>query len=287
MSLIVRQLTVVGVGLIGGSFALALRAAGVVERIVGLDSDRSNCELALSLGIVDEICDDPRSAVAGADVVFISVPVCSIASVLRSIAADLPPGCIVTDGGSVKAAIVSECDALIPPGCSFVGGHPIAGTEKSGSAAAFSGLFRAKRSVLTPGATSSDIALDTVTRLWAAAGAEVCRMEAQHHDRIFAEISHLPHAIAYTLVHAVGTADVEGENVLSYTAGGFRDFTRIASSDPAMWRDISLMNKQALLASIDGFSASLAELRRRIAGDDRDGLTEFFTTAKKFRDGIV
>ena len=287
MSLIIKRLAVIGVGLIGGSFALALRQAGAVERIVGIDSDRSNLELALSLGLIDEIADNACAGVSDADVVFISVPVRSIASVLRSIAHALPPGCVVTDGGSVKAAIVKECDALIPPGCNFVGGHPIAGTENSGAAAAFPGLFKGKRCVLTPGVTSEAKALDTVDRLWTAAGADVCRMEAGHHDRIFAEISHLPHAVAYTLVHAVGTADVEGENVLSYTAGGFRDFTRIASSDPVMWRDISLMNKNALLASIDGFSASLSELRRRIDNDDCDGLTEFFTTAKKFRDGIL
>ncbi|HCE67660.1 MAG: prephenate dehydrogenase [Geobacteraceae bacterium GWC2_55_20] len=287
MPFIIKKLAVIGTGLIGGSFALALREAGAVDRIVGIDSDRSNLERALSLGLVDEIAEDACSGVSGAEVVFISVPVCSISSVLGSIAASLPQGCIVTDGGSVKAAIVRECDALIPAGCSFVGGHPIAGTENSGATAAFAALYRGKRCVLTPGATSSAQALDTVARLWKAAGAEVCNMEPGHHDRIFAEISHLPHAIAYTLVHAVGTADVEGENVLSYTAGGFRDFTRIASSDPVMWRDISLMNRDALLASIDGFTASLAELRRRIDRGDSDGLSEFFTTAKKFRDGIL
>ena len=287
MSLIIKRLAVIGAGLIGGSFALALREAGAVEKIVGIDSDRSNLDLALSLGLVDEICEDACRGVSDADVVFISVPVCSISSVLRSIAPALPSDCIVTDGGSVKAAIVSECDALIPAGCSFVGGHPIAGTEHSGASAAFAGLYRGKRCVLTPGTTSDARAFDTVASLWAAAGAVVCKMEAGHHDRIFAEISHLPHAIAYTLVHAVGTADVEGENVLSYTAGGFRDFTRIASSDPAMWRDISLMNRDALLASIDGFTASLAELRKRIDSGDSAGLTEFFTTAKKFRDGIL
>lgn len=287
MSLIIKRLAVIGAGLIGGSFALALREAGVVEKIIGIDSDPSNLELALSLGLVDEICEDARQGVSCADVVFISVPVCSISSVLRLIAPALPSGCIITDGGSVKAAIVRECDALVPAGCSFVGGHPIAGTEHSGASAAFAGLYRGKRCVLTPGATSDAKALETVAGLWSAAGAEVCKMEAGHHDRIFAEISHLPHAIAYTLVHAVGTADVEGENVLSYTAGGFRDFTRIASSDPAMWRDISLMNRDALLASIDGFSASLAELRRRIDSGDSAGLTDFFTKAKKFRDGIL
>ena len=285
--MIIKRLAVIGVGLIGGSFALALRRAGVVGRIIGVDTDIDNLVHARSLGIIDEIADNAVSAVSGADVVFISVPVCAIASVVRDISPALPAGCIVTDGGSVKAAIVSQCDSLMPPGCRFVGGHPIAGTEHSGAAAAFPGLFTGKRCVLTPGLTADPAAIETVSRLWTAAGADVSSMEAGHHDRIFAEISHLPHAIAYTLVHAVGTADVEGENVLSYTAGGFRDFTRIASSDPVMWRDIALMNRVALLASIDGFSASLAELRRRIDNSDQAGLTEFFTTAKRFRDEII
>lgn len=285
--MIIKQLTVIGVGLIGGSFAMALRRAGVVGRIVGVDTDADNLAKALSLGIVDEIATDTLSGVSGADVVFVSVPVCAIAAVVRNISASLPPGCIVTDGGSVKTAVVSQCDALMPAGCRFVGGHPIAGTEHSGAGAAFPELFTGKRCVLTPGLSADLDAIATVSRLWTAAGAAVCSMDPGHHDRIFAEISHLPHAVAYALVHAVGTADVEGENVLSYSAGGFRDFTRIASSDPAMWRDISLMNREAMLASIDGFSASLAELRRRIDCSDQAGLAEFFTTAKQFRDGIV
>jgi len=285
--MIIKRLAVTGVGLIGGSFALALREAGAVESIVGIDSDRANLERALSLGIVDEIASEARGAVLDADVVFISVPACSISSVVREIAASLPPGCVVTDGGSVKASIVRECEALIPPGRSFIGGHPIAGTEHSGAAAAFSGLFKGRRCVLTPGPDSDPAALLTVSKLWTAAGAEVCCMDAEHHDRIFAEISHLPHVVAYALVHAVGTADVEGENVLSYSAGGFKDFTRIASSDPVMWRDIALMNRDALLASIDGFSDSLADLRKRIENSDQVGLREFFTTAKLFRDRIV
>lgn len=273
--------------MIGGSFALALREAGAVGHVVGADSDQANLEQALALGVIDEAAPDAGSAVAAADVVFISVPVCSIAAVVRAIAPRLPDGCIVTDGGSVKAAIVKECQALLRPGCSFIGGHPIAGTEHSGAAAAFAGLYKGRRCVLTPAQNSDPAALQTISGLWTAAGAEVCCMEAEHHDRIFAEISHLPHAVAYALVHAVGTADVEGENVLSYSAGGFKDFTRIASSNPAMWRDIALMNREALLASIDGFSDSLAELRKRIDGRDQAGLTEFFTTAKLFRDGMV
>ncbi|MFA7405210.1 MAG: prephenate dehydrogenase/arogenate dehydrogenase family protein [Pelobacteraceae bacterium] len=287
MTTIIDRLAIIGVGLIGGSLARALRDAGAVRSVVGIGRSRANLEDALSLGICDEITQDALEGVKGADMVFISVPVCSIPAVVAEIAPALAPGCIVTDGGSVKTAIVRECEALMPFGCHFVGGHPIAGTEHSGASASFATLYRGKRCILTPTGQTDKAALATVDRIWRLTGAEVCAMEPGHHDRIFAEISHLPHAVAYALVHAVGTADVEGENVLSYTAGGFRDFTRIASSDPVMWRDISLMNRDALLKSIDGFSASLAELRRRIDSGDQAGLTEFFTTAKQFRDGIV
>jgi prephenate dehydrogenase len=284
---IIDRLAVIGTGLIGGSLARALRAAGAVTTIVGSDADPHNLDQALRLGVVDEIAPNAAEAVCGAQVVFISVPVCAIPGVVSEIAPFLAPGSVVTDGGSVKAAIVKECESLMAPGCSFLGGHPIAGTEHSGAAAAFAALYQGKRCILTPTDNTDAEAFDIVSRLWQAAGAHVCCMEPGHHDRIFAEISHLPHVVAYALVHAVGTADVEGENVLSYTAGGFRDFTRIASSDPVMWRDISLMNREALLSSIDGFSRSLAELRRRIDGRDPQGLAEFFTIAKQFRDGIV
>ena len=287
MTRIIDRLAIIGVGLIGGSLARALRESGAVGSVVGIGRSRANLEDALSLGICDEVTQDALEGVRGADMVFISVPVCAIPGVVAEIAPALAPGCIVTDGGSVKTAIVRECEALMPSGCHFVGGHPIAGTEHSGAASSFATLYRGKRCILTPTERTDPAALETVQRIWRLTGAEVCSMEPGHHDRIFAEISHLPHVVAYALVHAVGTADVEGENVLSYTAGGFRDFTRIASSDPVMWRDIALMNRGALLASIDGFSASLAELRRRIEGGDQAGLTEFFTTAKQFRDGIV
>jgi prephenate dehydrogenase len=287
MSMIIERLAVIGVGLIGGSFARALREAGAVGTIIGIDTDRENLNQALSRGIVDEVARDVASGVRDVQAVFISVPVCSIPAVVREIAPFLPGGCIVSDGGSVKSAIVRECEALMPPGCSFVGGHPIAGTEHSGVAAAFATLFSGKRCILTPTPATDAGAYDTMAQLWRSAGANVCSMEPEHHDRIFAEISHLPHVVAYALVHAVGMADVEGENVLSYTAGGFRDFTRIASSDPIMWRDIALMNRAALLASIDGFSSSLAELRHRIDRSDPAALAEFFTIAKQFRDGIL
>jgi len=287
MSFYIERLAVVGVGLIGGSFARALREAGVVGSIVGIGRSMANLEQALALGIIDEVSQNPAEGVAGADMVFVSVPVCSVIPTIRQMAGSLGRGCVVTDGGSVKAEIVSQCEALMPEGCHFVGGHPIAGTEHSGAAASFATLYQGRRCIITPTVRTDQDALDKVTQAWCLTGAEVCLMEAGRHDRIFAEISHLPHAVAYALVHAVGSADVEGENVLSYTAGGFRDFTRIASSDPVMWRDIALMNRKPLLASIDGFSASLAELRRRIEAGDSAGLADFFTTAKNFRDGIL
>ncbi len=287
MNVKIERLAIIGVGLIGGSLVRALREAGALKSVVGIGRSLPNLEEALSLGICDEITQDLVEGVRGADVVFISVPVCAIPGVVAGIAPALAPGCIVTDGGSVKSAIVSECEALMPPGCFFVGGHPIAGTEHTGAAASFATLYRGRRCILTPTERTDVAALERVSRMWRLAGADVCLMEPGHHDRIFAEISHLPHMAAYALVHAVGTADVEGENVLSYTAGGFRDFTRIASSDPAMWRDIALMNRNSLLQSIDGFSTSMAELRRRIAAGDGEGLSEFFTTAKLFRDGII
>ncbi|MBT1071003.1 prephenate dehydrogenase [Pelotalea chapellei] len=286
MSFIVERLTIIGVGLIGGSFARALRQAGVVKTIIGVDRDISNLKQAQSLGIVDEISENPCEGVRDADVVFISVPVCSIPAVVQQIAASLGPGCIVTDGGSVKAGIVSCCERLIPEGRHFVGGHPIAGTEYSGAAASFATLYKNKRCILTPTTDTDPTALALISHLWQSTGADVCSMDAQRHDRIFAEISHLPHMVAYSLVHAVGTADAEGEDILSYSAGGFRDFTRIASSDPAMWRDIAIMNHTALLASIDGFSSSLAVLRASIEQGDGEGLVDFFTKAKCFRDGI-
>ena len=287
MSVTIKRLAIIGVGLIGGSLARALREAGAAKSVVGIGRSRNNLEEALSLGICDEITQDMAEGVRGADVVFISVPVCAIPGVVAEIASALAPGCIVTDGGSVKTGIVGECEALMPSGCFFVGGHPIAGTEHTGAAASFATLYQGRRCILTPTERTEAAVLEMVAHMWRLAGADVCFMEPGHHDRIFAEISHLPHMAAYALVHAVGTADVEGENVLSYTAGGFRDFTRIASSDPAMWRDIALMNRNALLQSIDGFSASMAELRRRIEAGDGAGLSTFFTTAKQFRDGIV
>lgn len=241
---LVRRLAVIGVGLIGGSLARALRAAGAVGEVVGIDLDRANLRQAAELGVVDRAAATAAEGVAGADMVFLAVPVRAMAGVVREIGPHLTAGCIVTDGGSVKAEVVAACDPLMPAGTCFVGGHPIAGTEHSGVGASFATLYQGKRCILTPAATTDRDALATVARMWEAAGSEVVLMAPEMHDRLVAAISHLPHMVAYALVNAVEGYDRFEESILRYSAGGFRDFTRIASSDPAMWRDIALMNRE-------------------------------------------
>src|SRR5512133_2673894 len=240
---LINRLAVIGVGLIGGSLARALREEGEVGEVVGIGRGAANLRRAVELGVIDRYEHDLAAGVADADMVFIATPVCTIAKIVGEIAAGLAPGCIVTDGGSVKEEIVRSCEPLMPGGCHFVGGHPIAGTENSGVEASFSTLYKGKRCILTPTANSDQRALNKVIRMWELAGSEVVLMTPSKHDKVVAAISHLPHMVAYSLVNAVGEYDRCDESILKYSAGGFRDFTRIASSDPAMWRDIALTNK--------------------------------------------
>jgi prephenate dehydrogenase len=202
------------------------------------------------------------------------------------IAPSLAPGCIVTDGGSVKGEIVAACEPLMPSGTFFVGGHPIAGTEKSGVDASFPTLYEGKRCIITPTLNTDQTALDTVVKMWECAGSEVVIMDVAKHDRVLAAISHLPHMVAYALVNAVGDYDRFDESILKYTAGGFKDFTRIASSDPAMWRDIAMMNRESVLELMDFFAGYLAELRRLVEKGDALGMEEFFARSKEKRDAI-
>lgn len=283
----INTLAVIGVGLIGGSFCCALKAAGMVKRVIGFDHDRSNLDKALSLKLIDEAADGYAEAVSNADLVFLAVPVRSITSVVKICAPYLPGGAILTDGGSVKNELVAACETLIPDDCFFVGGHPIAGTEKSGAGAAFPELFQGRRCILTPTSHTDKQALRRVQSLWEAIGCTVECMDPLTHDRVFAAVSHLPHMVAYALVHAVaGSADDE-ENILAFSAGGFRDFTRIASSDPAMWRDIALMNRVALLALLDRYQQEFVVLKEKIAAADDRWLEHYFTTSKRLRDAIT
>lgn len=281
-----NRMAVVGVGLIGGSLARILREKGEVGEIVGIGRTEKNLLRAVELGVIDRYSQDPCEGVRGADLVFLATPVRSIAAVLKRIAPSLSPGCIVTDGGSVKESVVAECEPLMPPGTHFVGGHPIAGTEKSGVDASFSTLFQGKRCIVTPTPRTDGRALETVIRMWQSAGSEVIRMEPEKHDRIVAAISHLPHMVAYSLVNAVDGYDRLDESILSYSAGGFRDFTRIASSDPAMWRDIALTNRSALLEMMDFFSGYFGRLRLLVESGDGPGLETFFAESKRSRDAI-
>lgn len=283
----IPKLAVVGVGLIGGSLALALKAAKAVGEVIGIGRGLANLEKALDLGVVDRIEQDPRAGVADADLVFLATPVRSLESVAAVIAPCMKPGAVLTDGGSVKAEVARAIEPLMPAGVHFVPGHPIAGTEKSGAEAAFATLYQGKRCILTPTEATNSAALDLVKRVWEKAGSEVVLMDVEKHDRILAAISHLPHMVAYSLVNSVGSYDRYPENILDYSAGGFRDFTRIASSDPTMWRDIAMTNREALVEMMENFEACFAELKKDVRDGDGEKLFEFFMRSKKSRDAIL
>ena len=284
---VITTLAVIGVGLIGGSFCRALKTAGVVQRVIGYDQNPVNLADALRLGVIDEAAPDCTTAVSCADVLFLAVPVRAMTAVVAACAPHLPFGCVVTDGGSVKDELVSSCEQLMPEGCHFVGGHPIAGTENSGAGASFAELFQGRRCILTPTVRTNQPALELVRYLWEKAGSKVECMEPLTHDRVFAAVSHLPHLVAYALVHAVAGSAEEEENILAFSAGGFRDFTRIASSDPSMWRDIALMNRLPLLTLLDRYQQEFSALREKVASGDGIWLEDYFTTSKRLRDEII
>ena len=277
---------IVGVGLIGGSLALALKEAGVAGHILGFDLDRQNLDHALQLGVIDHACSRAEE-LGTADLIFLATPVLAMPAALSAIAPHLKPGAILTDGGSVKGAVITALEPLLPSTLRYVPGHPISGTERSGAQAAFATLYRGKRCILTPTAHTDPQALALVTALWQAVGCEVILMAAEKHDRILAAISHLPHMVAYALVNAVGAYDRYEENILLYSAGGFRDFTRIASSDPTMWRDIALTNRDALLEMIERFEADLTILKESIRAGDAPALHSYFLRSKLNRDAIL
>ncbi|WP_440995929.1 prephenate dehydrogenase [Arhodomonas sp. SL1] len=280
----IRQLTVIGMGLIGSSLAQALRAAGAVERVVAVGRGEATPRQAVALGVADEGSTDAAAAVAAADMVVIGVPLGAVRGVLDSIAEALPQDAVITDVGSVKGSVVADARAVfgeLPP--RFVPGHPVAGTERSGVGAGFAELFRGRRVILTPAAETDPDALERVRAMWAATGAETIEMDVAHHDRMLAATSHLPHLLAYGLVDTLGRWDASHE-VFQYAAGGFRDFTRIASSDPVMWRDICLANREALLETLAHYREDLEALTRRVREGDGEGLAEVFARAKATRD---
>jgi len=283
----INRLAVVGVGLIGGSLSLALKAAGAVGEVVGIGRGQANLDKAMELKVVDRVTRDLGAGVAGADVVFLATPVLSLGAVAREMMPHLKAGAIITDGGSVKQAVIDEIEPHLRDDVHFVPGHPIAGTEHSGAEAAFASLYQGRRSILTPTPRTDSKALQTIQAMWQAVGCEVVAMEVEKHDRVLAAISHLPHMVAYALVNAVGAYDRYEENILEYSAGGFRDFTRIASSDPTMWRDIALTNREALVEMMGQFETFFRELKDDVARGDNDRLFEFFRRSKESRDAIL
>lgn len=280
----IKQLAVIGVGLIGGSLALALKKAGQVAHVIGYARSADAREEALQLGIIDEAATSIADAVKHADMVFVAVPMGAMQSVFAEIAAHLKPGAIITDGGSAKQQVIQAAAVTLGEHLgNFVAGHPIAGTEKSGPSAAFAELYEAHRVVLTPTPQTATEAVQTVQEMWQHAGAEVFIMDVQQHDIVLAATSHLPHVLAFNLVGMLAQRD-DCEEVLRYAAGGFRDFSRIASSDAVMWRDICFGNRQAILELLRQYRSDLDKIEAAILNDDGDYLIEFFSRAKRARD---
>lgn len=281
---IISRLAVVGLGLIGGSFAKGLRDSGLCEQVVGCDPDPLTRQLALPLGVVDQITDSLEQAVRGADVVLLAVPVLAMESVLSQLAVLDLGQTVVTDVGSTKGAVVDAVEqAFGKVPALFVPGHPIAGSEKSGVEAARGDLFRHHKVILTPLEHTSEQALSLVTRLWRALEADVEQMSVADHDEVLAATSHLPHLLAFSLVDTLA-ARSENLEIFRYAAGGFRDFTRIAASDPVMWRDVFLANRDAVLRSLDAFTRDLGRLRAAVEERDANMLLGVFTRAKSARE---
>jgi len=278
------KVAVIGVGLIGGSFALALKAAKRAGTVAGAGRGAANLRLALEQGVIDSIAMDAADAAKDADFVLVAAPVAQFAGIFSAIAPVLKPGALVTDAGSTKRDVIAAARAGLGARLAqFVPAHPIAGAERSGAGAASAELFKGRRVVLAPLAENAPETVAAVEQTWAACGARVSRMDADEHDAVLAAVSHLPHLLAYALVHEVAGRSNAGQ-LFGYAAGGFRDFTRIASSHPEMWRDICVANRDALLAELERFQAKLAALRPLVARGDGAALEKLFADARGARD---
>jgi cyclohexadieny/prephenate dehydrogenase len=282
------KIALIGIGLIGGSIALEARKRGLAKSIVGATRRAETAALANKLKLVDHCGTDLAAAAKDADLVIVCTPVGACGPATAAIASSLKPCCIISDVGSVKQTVIADMLPHIPKGVHFVPAHPVAGTENSGPEAALLDLFEGRWTILTPLPDSDAAAVDKLEAFWKALGSQVDRVDPAHHDRILAITSHLPHLIAYTIV---GTADDLGGHlnaeVLKYAAGGFRDFTRIAASDPTMWRDIFVNNKEAVLEVLQRFQEDLFYLQRAIRWGEGDKLFELFTRTREIRRALI
>ncbi len=286
MAKLFNHIAIVGVGLIGGSLARVIKREKLADTITGYGRDPERLEKARSSGLIDNYCIGFGQGLEDVDLVVIGTPVGTIVKQAVEIAPHLKPGSIITDVGSVKGKIISEIEEHISRDICFIGGHPIAGTENSGFESSCAELFENRICVLTPTESSHQAALDTVRKLWIAAGSRVILMDVETHDTICAAISHLPHMVAFSLVNAVVDMQNTEQNIMEYSAGGFKDFTRIAASDPVMWRDIALMNRDKILTTLDFFMRSLDELKDALYAGDGRTMEALFKRSRDARRGI-
>ena len=279
-----ERIAIVGLGLIGGSLARALRRASLCGAITGYGRREAALQQAVEQGVIDHYSLDVRDAVDGADAVVLATPLSTTERLMRAMSEGLKPGCIVTDVGSAKGVVVAAARNLLSDRLSlFVPAHPIAGTEQSGVEASFAELFDDHVVIITPLAETERGAVETIARMWRGVGARVVELDVERHDEVLAATSHLPHVLVYTLIDCLARMQ-DKEEIFAYAAGGFADFTRVASSSPEMWRDICLANSSALLAVLDRFESHLDSARQAIAAGEGDKLTQIFSRAKQARD---
>lgn len=283
-----EKVALIGLGLIGSSISHGMRRRSLAQHIAGSARSEATRETALRIGIVDSVHEDPSDAVADADLVVLCVPVGACGAVAKSIAGALKQGAIITDVGSVKGSVVADVAPHVPDGVHFVPGHPIAGTEQSGPQSGFAELFDDRWCILTPPEGCDPKAAERLKLFWEQLGSHVELMAPAHHDMVLAITSHLPHLIAYNIVNTADQLErVADAEVIKFSAGGFRDFTRIAASDPTMWRDVFLNNKEAVLEMLGRFSEDLSNLQRAIRYGDGDTLFQQFADARRIRHGII
>ncbi len=288
MSVLFPRVALIGIGLIGSSLAHAMRRKKLTDEISGYARSEATRAKARELGLVDKVFATAREAVEGADLVILCSPVGTYAALAAEIAPALKRGAILTDVGSVKGAVVRDVAKHVPPGVHFIPGHPIAGTEQSGPESGFAELFINRWCILTPLPGADPQAVEKLAEFWRACGSNVETMTPEHHDLVLAITSHLPHLIAYNIVStAADLEEVTSSEVIKYSAGGFRDFTRIAASDPTMWRDVFLNNKDAVLEMLGRFSEDLSALQRAIRWGDGDALFSIFSRSRQIRRGII
>ena len=284
--MLIKRLSIIGVGLIGASLASGLRKAGVCNEVIGCGRGVKNLQQAIDLGIIDRYYHDPAQAVQGADMVVVAVPLGSMVNIFKIINKALLSQTVITDVGSAKLSVIADAQKYLTDHLPyFIPGHPIAGSEKSGVVAAKFDLFTNNRVILTPTAETNLKAIELVRTMWQIVGAKVVDMSAAHHDQVLAATSHLPHLLAYSLVNTLAKMDSKAE-IFQFAAGGFRDFTRIASSDPQMWHDICLSNKDAILQMLEYFNTDLNQLIEYIKQQDSQQIKTMFSDAKQVRDEL-